>query len=163
MHSLVLSKEQTRKVRQFFLNKNIIFPTTNTLLPLRKSLRPGTSSILDGKGCAADFTETETVVMTASSIVRTASEKDKDFSPLNGHLKFYFKDGGDGAGTMPTLKSKKEADSQDKIFQYGITPLRMSQMISGKEVDIWQNNVPNSARTLRPIFLVREKKMILIY
>ena len=50
MHSLVLSKEQTRKVRDFLATKNVEFPTTNQLLPIRKGLRPDTFSVLDGKG-----------------------------------------------------------------------------------------------------------------
>ena len=42
MHSLTLSKEQTRKVRQFLSKKDVYFPRTNELLPIRKSLRPET-------------------------------------------------------------------------------------------------------------------------
>ena len=156
MHYLVLSKEQTRKVRQFLSNKNIHFPTTNSLIPLRKSLRPDTSSILNDKGRAADFTET--VAMTANSILRVVSETKTDFSPSNGQLTFYFKDGGDGAGTMPTLKSKEEVDSPQNIFQYGLTPLRLTQNVGGADIHVWQNKVPNSGHTLRPIFLVREKE-----
>ena len=34
MHSLVLSKEQTRKVRRFLSIKDIEFPTTNSMLPI---------------------------------------------------------------------------------------------------------------------------------
>ena len=57
MHSLVLSKEQTRKVRQFLSIKDIEFPTTNSMLPVRKSLRPDTSSVFEGKGHGVDYTD----------------------------------------------------------------------------------------------------------
>ena len=49
MHSLVLSKEQTRRTRTFLASKRVDFPTTNEMLPVRKSLRPESFSVLDGK------------------------------------------------------------------------------------------------------------------
>ena len=87
------------------------------------------------------------------------------------------KDGGDGAGTMPALKSKKKCvdavgdpdnnnnnstsedkeDDEDHMFQYGIIPLKLVRDVDGDTQEIlWQNKVPNSARSLRPIYLIRE-------
>ena len=59
---------------------------------------------------------------------------------------------------MPTLKSKEEVDSPQNIFQYGLTPLLLTQNVGGADINVWQNKVPNSGHTLRPIFLVREKE-----
>lgn len=154
MHSLVLSKEQMRKVRHFLSQKDINFPTTNEILPIRKSMRPPTYPVVvenEGRGVCY----TELVQNTVSSVLKIV----KDISPnepLND-LKMCLKDGGDGAGTMPALKSKQavsdgDEEDGDHIFQYGIIPLKLT---SGDNI-IWQNKVPNSARSLRPIYLIRE-------
>ena len=88
-------------------------------------------------------------------------------------MTLHLKDGGDGAGTMPALKMKKNHvsavgdgaecdreeendDKDDHMFQYGIIPLKMVDDMT--DTILWQNKVPNSARSLRPIFLIREKK-----
>ena len=153
MHALVMSKEQTRKVKDFLAIKNVEFPTTNDLLPVRKSLRPDTFSVLDGKGRSLDYKNL--VSDTISSVLRVVSETRE---MKEGNLKMYLKDGGDGAGTMPILKSKGAADDQDHIFQYGIIPLKLAVMdnLSGIEESLWLNPIPNAARSLRPIYLVRE-------
>ena len=108
MHALVMSKEQTRKVKEFLAIKNVEFPTTNDLLPVRKSLRPDTFCVgwLDYKNLVGD---TISLVLHVVSETREMKE---------GNLQMYLKDGGDGAGTMPILKSKGAADDQDHIFQY---------------------------------------------
>ena len=70
----------------------------------------------------------------------------------------HLKDDVDGAGTMPALKSKQAVgnydgeEGGDHIFQYGVIPLKST---CGDET-VWQNRVPNSARSLRPVFLIRE-------
>ena len=68
VHTLVLSKEQTRKLRQFLSMKNIDFPSTNALLPVRKSLRPETNPVLEGKGRAVDYKELVSSTTVASTI-----------------------------------------------------------------------------------------------
>ena len=61
---------------------------------------------------------------------------------------------GDGAGTMPFLKSK---NSVDHVFQYGIIPLKLTEKVEGEEEEVaWKNPAPNSARSLRPAYLIRE-------
>ena len=73
----LLGKKQASSIEDYLNTikeeKLDCFPTTNSnsLIPLRKSLRPGLS-IFNGKGSAADFTET--VAMTVSSILRVISE-----------------------------------------------------------------------------------------
>ena len=157
MHSLALSKEETRKVRYFLAAKQVEFPPSNKLLSVRKSLHPTTKSVLDGKGRSVDFSEV--VSCTAASLVRVVKEVTPGFSPSTGKLTFHFKDGGDGAGTMARLKSKKAADDAEHIFQYGLTPLRLTQTSDNNDVvDIWNNKTPNSPHALRPIYLIREKE-----
>ena len=171
MHRMVLSKEQMPQTRYFLKQKGIDFPTTNQLLPVRQSLRPLTCSILDDKGRGVDIKQL--AEHTLVSIVRVVRE-DFPQQPLD-KLTFYLKDGGDGAGTMPALKSKKNRDDDDDdgsdtegdgesdeeeeadhIFQYGIIPLKLVRNVDGNQQILWQNKVPNSARSLRPIYLIRE-------
>ena len=172
MHCLVLSKEQMRQMRYFLRQKDIEFPTTNNILPVRQSLRPPTYSVLGGKGRGLDITEL--VATTLKSIIQIVKEISPDQSLDN--LTFYLKDSGDGAGTMPALKSKKKCaiggddisdsqddddddndDDSDHMFQYGINPLKLVRDVNGTTQEIlWQNKVPNSARSLRPIYLIRE-------
>ena len=156
MHTLVLSKEQTRKVRQFLSMKAIKFPTTNELLPVRKSLRPETFPVLDNKGRAVNFTEL--VSSTITSVFKVVAAENPNFDHQAGDMTMNFKDGGDGAGTMPFLKSKKAVDDDDHMFQYGLIPLKLTQQLHGKEEVVWRNTVPNAARSLRPIYLIREKE-----
>ena len=153
-HSLALSKEKARKVRQYLAVKDVEFPTTTNMLPVRKSFRPETKAVLNGKGRAADFGEL--IICTAASLIRVVKETDQNFNAANGTLTFHLKDGGDGAGTMHSLKSKKSVDDAHNIFQYGIIPLRLTQNIQGDEQEVWCNPVPNSSRSLRPSHLIRE-------
>ena len=103
-----------------------------------------------------DFSQV--VTCTAASLVQVVKEERPAFTPSAGKLTFYFKDGGDGAGTMPRLKSKKAADDEEHIFQYGLTPLRLTQTIGNDEVEVWLNKTPNSAHAVRPLYLIREKE-----
>ena len=145
------------KVRHFLSKKDIYFPPTNELLPIRKSLRPETKEVLDGKGRSVNYCEV--VSSTAASLLRVLKEVNTDFNPECGKLTLYLKDGGDGAGTMPALKSKKSVDDAEHMFQYGIIPLRLTQKKENcEEIDVWQNKTPNSAHALRPIFMIREKE-----
>ena len=153
MHALVMSKEQTRKVKDFLAIKNVEFPTTNDLLPVRKSLRPNTFSVLDGKGRSLDY---KNLVSDTISLVLRVVPEPREMK--EGSLKMYLKDGSDGAGTMPVLKSKGAAVDQDHIFQYGRIPPKLTVMdnLSGIEESLWSNPITNAARSLRPIYFVRE-------
>ena len=67
MHTLSMSKEDMRCIRQFLMSKDIEFPTTNELLEARKKLRPESESVLDGKGRSVNYTDL--VLTTAKSIL----------------------------------------------------------------------------------------------
>ena len=56
MHSMTLSKEQMRKIKQILACKGVWFPTTNELLEGRKKLRPAITSVCNGKGVNVDYT-----------------------------------------------------------------------------------------------------------
>ena len=114
VHSLDLSKEQTRRVRQLLAAKKIDFPPTNNLLPVRKSLHPVSHPILNGKGRSVDFAET--VKSIAALLIKVLNEINPNFAPTAGRMVFYGKDGGDEAGSMPRLKSKKAAEDEEHIF-----------------------------------------------
>ena len=154
MHELTLTKEGMRKMRQFLSMRNVDFPTTNDILKTRVSLRPETTSVLEQRGRTVDYKEL--VSMTAKSILKVCKEKDEDFLPVD--VKLYIKDGGDGAGSMPKLKTASAVDEEEHIFQYGIIPLKLIQTTNGVEVVKWSNPVMNSAKTLRSVFLIREKE-----
>ena len=173
MHCKVLSKEQMRQMRYFLSQKEVEFPTTNNILPIRQSLRPPTFPILDKKGRGLDIIEL--VKQTAVSVIKVIEEDNPKKATEN--LTFILKDGGDGAGTMPRLKSKKkkpegensedekendpsviEEEEAEHMFQYGIIPLKLIHDDGGHQDILWQNKVPNSARSLRPIYLIREKE-----
>ena len=155
MHSLTLSREQIRKLRYMLTSKGIYFPTTNELLESRKALRPVVDVCLDGKGVCVQYNKL--VKMTIESVLKVVSEGN-EFVPKDGDSYLMcFKDGGDGAGQQTTMKSKSMIDSKENIFQYSITPLSLTcTRQSGLQVVMWKNHAPNSARTLRPIFLIRE-------
>ena len=72
MHCMVLSKEQMRQMRYFLSQKEVEFPTTNNILPIRQSLRPPTFPILDKKGRGLDIIEL--VKQTAVSVIKVIEE-----------------------------------------------------------------------------------------
>ena len=157
MHSLVLSKEQTRQARHFLATEGIDFPTTDSMLPVRKSLRPESFSVLDGKGRGSCYRKL--VTNTISSIIKVLKkEKVVSEEEKSPNLKLYLKDRGDGAGQMPSLKSKVAVDDSENMFQYEIIPLKMTKVNKDSEDVVWVNPVPNSARSLRPVYLIREKE-----
>ena len=86
---------------QFLLMRDIDFPSTNDLLVVRKSIRLESKAVLNNKGCSVDYNTL--VSMTANSNVSVVQEEDQDFIP--NKLTLFLKDGGDGAGSMPKLKS----------------------------------------------------------
>ena len=155
MHALNLSKQDMRCVRQFLWLKGISFPTTNQLLDCRKQLRPESNAVLGDKGRAVDY---ETLVeVTIKSILSVVAENSKEV-PKNGKL--YLKDGCDGAGSMPKLKSSKTVQDQEHIFQYGFIPLKLVEKDehSGEEVMRWENPAMNAPNTFRSLYTIREKE-----
>ena len=111
MHAIVLSKEQTRWVRHFLALKGIDFRSTNEMLAVWKSLRPETFPMLDGKGRGTSYEDL--VSSTISSIIKIVDQNGVAAEP---NLKIYIKDGGDGAGQMPSLKSKKGVNDEENVF-----------------------------------------------
>ena len=156
MHELVLSKEQMRKMRQLLGRKGIYFPTSNELLEGRKKLRPVVTPVLDGKGVQVQYKDL--VKMTVESILKVALQgKDADQS---GTYTMVFKDGGDGAGSQIVWHSTSMLEYKENMFQYGLAALKLLFRKDGATEDevLWINDTPNSSRSLRPVFLVRESE-----
>ena len=107
------------------------------------------------QGRSVDYKEL--VSMTANSIISIIKEDEPHYIPINATL--YLKDGGDGAGSMPKLKSAQSTDDAEHIFQYGLIPLRLTEKNNEhKETVKWENSVMNSARSFRSVFTIREKE-----
>ena len=156
MHSLTLSKQQMRDVRSWMSSKGIYFPTTNELLDKRANLRHVVQSVLDGKGVCVDYVAL--AEMTVKSILRVCkSQGIHDQKHVN--YKMYFKDGADGAGQQVVWRSKSMKNSKQNMFQYGLTALRLTRINNDtSETMIWENSVPNYARSLRPVYLIRDSE-----
>ena len=154
MHSLTLSKEQMRKLRHLLSAKGVYFPTTNELLEGRAKLRPVITPVLDGLGVEVQYKKL--VKMTVESTLRVALKgKSLDDS---GDYEMVFKDGGDGAGSQTVWNSTSMNDYVENMFQYGLTPLKLLFHSKSESKVLWMNHAPNSCRSLRPVFLVREKE-----
>ena len=67
MHTLDMSKEDMRCLRQVLLTKDIEFPTTNELLETRKKLRPESESVVDGKGRSVNYTDLVSITLSYQS------------------------------------------------------------------------------------------------
>ncbi len=94
--------------------------------------------------------------MTAKSILSVVNSKENKV-PENSKL--YLKDGCDGAGSIPKLKSVKSVNDAETIFQYGIIPLKLvTKNEDGVEVVKWENTVMNSPSTFRSVYTIREKE-----
>lgn len=150
MHSLTLSREQMRKMRHILASKGVYFPTSNELLEARKKLRPAITPVLDGQGVQVQYKDL--VKMTVESVLSVAL-KDKTLDD-SGVLQMVFKDGGDGAGQQVVWNSKSMLDCKENMFQYGLTPLRLSHKTDDTIKVLWMNHTPNASRTLRPLFLI---------
>ena len=118
-------------------------------------MKPVTVPVLDGKGRGVDYKYL--LKQTASSIIPVVCLEDEKFVPTN--LKLYLKDGGDGAGSMPKLKSAKCVFDKEHIFQYGIIPLKLTvKDDNGEEITKWENKVMNAASYFRSVYTIREKE-----
>ena len=49
-------------------------------------------------------------------------------------------------------------EAVENMFQYGLTPLKLIRRVDDTTEILWQNLTPNNCRTLRPLFLIREKE-----
>ena len=155
MHSLTLSRDQMRKMRNILAGKGIYFPTSNELLEGRKKLRPVISPVLNNRGVQVQYLDL--VKMTISSIISLVPTEKKE--QKEGCLEMVFKDGGDGAGQQVVWNSTSMVDAAENMFQYGITPLKLLRRFNDKTTELlWQNHSPNNCRYLRPIFLIRDKE-----
>ena len=154
MHALTLSRDQLRLMRNILISKGIYFPTSNELLEARKKLRPVISPVLENRGVGVDYTSL--IKMTITSIVSLVPKEDLD----GGTLEMTFKDGCDGAGQQVVWNAKTMVDAEHNIFQYGITPLKLVRRstLDGSTSILWENEAPNSCRTLRPLYLIRLKE-----
>ena len=151
MHQLILSKEQLRKIKRIMEFKGIHFPISNKLNEAHKKLRSAVSSVLDGRGVYADYYN----LITGTATLLLTSHDDQGIPiDLNFTMKLYLKDGYDSAGQQATWKSVSIKKAAPNMFQYGIIALHLTSI---SEV-IWKNPSPNSADSLRPIFLIREKE-----
>ena len=156
MHDFVLSKEQMRRLRTILSKKGIYFPTSNELLEGRKKLRPTITTILDNRGVTVSYKDV--VQMTVESTLNHVTANGL-LQMETGALEMVFKDGGDGAGQQVVWKSKKMIDAKENMFQWGITPLKLIKRFQdGSSATLWQNHSPNSCKTLRPLFLIRQKE-----
>ncbi|CAL4194646.1 unnamed protein product, partial [Meganyctiphanes norvegica] len=152
MHSLVLSKEQLRLMKNMLKSKNIYFPNTNELLEARKRMRPTISSTPDNKGVMVDY---KTLVkQTVEAHVLQAEKEHGMFFSCTDKLEVGLKDGCDGAGSQSVMKSKSALGAASNMFVYGIVPLH----VKVNDCMIWKNPAPNSPEFLRPVYLVREKE-----
>ena len=100
----------------------------------------------------------EIVKMTVESIISLVPME--VLEEKGGVLEMVFKSGGDGAGQQVVWNSTSMLDAVENMFQYyGITPLKLLQRFDdGSTVLLWQNHTPNNCRSLRPLFLIREKE-----
>ena len=155
-HNLTLSREQIRKIRYVLQKRKIHFPTTNELNEARKKLRPSVSSVLEGKGVKVSYEEL--IRKTTESVIQTCIEKGTFERSEGDEYKMFFKDGCDGAGQQTRMKSKKMVDSEHHIFQYGVTPLKLTCTRNHVEMVLWLNPSPNSQFAVRPVYLIREKE-----
>ena len=155
MHSLTLSRDQMRKMRNILAGKGIYFPTSNELLEGRKKLRPVISPVLNDRGVQVQYVDV--VKMTISSILGLVTPEKRE--KKEGVLEMVFKDGGDGAGQQVVWSSTNMLTAGENMFQYGIAPLKLVRRFNDNTTEIlWQNLAPNSCRSLRPLYLIREKE-----
>ena len=147
MHDLTLTKQQMRTTKSYLASKNVMFPNTNQLLEMRKSLRPNINSELDNTGVSVDYTEL--VTMTTTSLLNVIENAEK--IDLGMELTVMYKDGGDTAGSQTVWKSAEMTDVPDHLFQYSLVPILVEQGVK----TLWKNPSPNSATLCRPIYLPR--------
>ena len=147
MHSLVLTKEQLRLMKNILKTKNVHFPNTNVLVEARKKLRPVIITTPD-KGVHVNYMD-----LVKQTIEAQISLLDLNLAP-DDNIEFSLKDGCDGAGSQTIHKSKMMKDAASNMFVYGIVPL---QVKLNSEL-LWKNPSPNSPNYLRPVYLIREKE-----
>ena len=155
MHDLVLSKEQMRTMRKYLIKKGVFFPSTTVLLESRKKLKPVVSPILTNKGVTVDYVEL--VKLTTASVLDVVTEKE-GINESTATFVMEYKSGGDGAGSQTVWKSRSSKGAAANMFQYSLSPLKLSMVKDDITRVLWKNPAPNSANWVRPIMLIREKE-----
>ena len=136
--SYLLSKNKSPPFKQeFFFFENIdgILPSKYHLSTHEATANEiSTFTLCEGKG--QDYKDL--VRQKSSSILSVVCLEDDKFVPTN--LKLYLKDGGDGPGCMPKLKSAKCDSNKEHIFQYGIIPLKATvKDDKNDKITEWEN------------------------
>ena len=151
MHDLTLTKAQMRTMKGYLAEKGIFFPNTTALIEARAQLRPVILVEFVGDGASVDYTAL--VKSTSSSLIGMIQSKDPEAQPIDPSkpVVVVYKDGGDTAGSQTVWKSISMKDVSDHLFQFSVVPLRVEQ--SGTVV--WKNPSPNSAKSCRPVYLLR--------
>ena len=147
MHDLTLTKQQMRTTKSYLASKNVMFPNTNQLLEMRKSLHPNINSELDNTGVSVDYTEL--VTMTTTTLLNVIENAEKIDSGME--LTVTYKDSGDTAGSQTVWKSAEMTDASDHLFQYSLVPILVEQGVK----TLWKKPSPNSATSCQPIYLLR--------
>ena len=70
----------------------------------------------------------------------------------------HYKSGGDGAGSQTVWKSCSTKNAAANMFQYSLSPLKLTTVKDDINRVIWKNPAPNSANWVRPIMLIRGKE-----
>ena len=111
---------------------------------------------MDDKGRAVDYKSL--VEATAKSILSVVAENSKEM-PKNAKL--YLKDGCDGAGSMPKLKSSETVKDNEHIFLYVLILLKLVEKDEhlGDEIIKLENATMNAPNTFRSVFTIREKEI----
>ena len=89
-----IAKIRSEKYGSTLQLKDIDFPTTNDMPPLRKSLRPETKSVLSRKRRAIDVEEL--ISCTVASVIRVVNITNNNFDANRSTMTLNLKDGGDG-------------------------------------------------------------------
>ena len=138
--SYLLSKNKSPPFKQeffcfFFENIDGILPSKYHLSTHEATANEiSTFTLCEGKG--QDYKDL--VRQKSSSILSVVCLEDDKFVPTN--LKLYLKDGGDGPGCMPKLKSAKCDSNKEHIFQYGIIPLKATvKDDKNDKITEWEN------------------------
>ena len=121
MHSLVLSKEQLRLMKNMLKSKHIYFPNTNELLEARKRLKSTISSTPDSRGVMVDYKSLVKQTVEAH-VIQIEKEYGMNLS-CTDKIEIGLKDGCDGAGSQSVMKSLSAIGSAPNMFVYGIVPL----------------------------------------
>ena len=165
MHDMMMTKEQMRTMKQYMRCKGVSFPGTTKLLAERKKIVPEIKPLKEFEdnpsdtlpGVAVNYMEL--VKMTTGSILDVVEMRLPGVLKPDHLYRAVYKDGADGTGTQPVMRSKKMLGMKENIYQHSVVPLRLEHVKGENEVEIlWENPSPNSATWCRSQTLIREKE-----